>query len=66
MIGREEIKKLKNQAIGRIIYAYKEIVKNKDSCIIGESDKHEEKWSSSGQYMTADRQGSGWNRYLIT
>lgn len=43
VIGRDEVKKLKNQATGRIIYVYKEIVKNKDSSIIGESDRHEEK-----------------------
>jgi len=31
VIGREEVEKLKNQAIRRIIYVYKEIIKNKDS-----------------------------------
>ena len=42
VIGRKEVNKLKNQANGRIIYLYKEIIKNQDSCKIGESDRNEE------------------------
>ena len=42
VIGREEVEKLKNQATGRIIYVYKEITKNQDSSVTGESDKNEE------------------------
>lgn len=42
VIRREKVQKLKNQSIGRIIYAYKEINKNHDSCTIGKNDRNEE------------------------